>query len=69
MEGVLKFQLPEEMESFEDAQRGWKYKVVLQDIDNYLRNKVKYGEPDTTWEKVRDEFYRILGESDIELWS
>ena len=70
MEGVLKFQLPEEREAFEQAQKGGSYLVFLQDFDNELRNRVKHGEKQVTnWEEVRDLFYRMLGESEIELWS
>lgn len=41
-EGILKFTLPEERDEFEVAVKSSNYKAVLDEIDTYLRNKVKY---------------------------
>lgn len=41
---ILKFNLEDsdECERFEDAVNGRKWKMLSQDIDNYLREKIKY---------------------------
>lgn len=42
MKGVLEFNLPEEQKEFNLAQNGGYYKAVLDDLDNLLRNVIKY---------------------------
>lgn len=45
------------------------YIAALQDISNYLRQKTKYEDPDaeTTWGKIREEFYRLLEQHDVQI--
>lgn len=42
MEAILKFNLPEENADFKNAIDGVKYKIILFELDQYLRNKLKY---------------------------
>ncbi len=44
MIATLKFKLPEDEEDLLLAQSGALYKGVLDDMDNWLRNKIKYQE-------------------------
>lgn len=44
MKGILTFNLPQENEEFELAQQGWQYKGVINDLDRWLRNKIKHGD-------------------------
>jgi len=56
MKGVLEFNLPEEDEEFNNAQFGWKYKLVIQDMFNWLRSKSKYEDvTSVTIEEVREK--------------
>ena len=73
MKGILEFQLPEEQEDFEDAQKAWKYKHAFQEVWEKLfrpRNKHGYADRDLnrlsrtkTGRKLLDkleEEYRLL---------
>jgi hypothetical protein len=55
MKAKLEFDLPEEQDDFEVASNGWKYRSVLFDLDNFLRNKLKY-------EKLTEEQYKAYSE-------
>lgn len=48
MKATLEFNLPEE-EQHQDAIHGSDYKFVIQDLDSYLRAKVKYAISFTTF--------------------
>ncbi len=67
MKAVLEFQLPEEREDFEQAQRGSAYAAFLEDLDNDLRRVTKYdssliaeGEAASDEEKALAEYLRGL---------
>lgn len=62
MRGELIFDLPEEREDFEVAQNGWKYKIALDDMDNWLRSKLKYGEISATEAEIYEECRNKLRE-------
>jgi len=65
-EAILKFNLPEEQSDFDTANNGGKYYLVLWDLDQYLRNFIKYpseGEDPIltdTMAKVRDELHSLM---------
>jgi hypothetical protein len=42
LKGSLIFDLPEEQTEFYIAQNGIHYLSILQELDNYLRGKIKY---------------------------
>lgn len=62
MKAVLEFDLPEEQDDFYTASNGWKYRSVIYDIDNFLRNKTKY-------EELTEEQYNAYNEVRTELWN
>jgi len=43
MKAHLEFDLPEEKEDFEAAAHGFEYKMLLRDLDEWLRERQKYG--------------------------
>ena len=45
MKAILEFNLPEEEEQFNVASKGMDWALVVWDIDQLLRNKLKYGAP------------------------
>jgi hypothetical protein len=59
MEAILKFQLPEEQEEYEITCRARDYHGVLWDVDNILRNYLKYGhkfkDADEALEDIRSQ--------------
>jgi hypothetical protein len=72
MKAILKFNLPEEQEEFDIANKGWKFRSVLLEYDNYLRDKIKYDEQLTDeqykiYEEVRTKLWEILNEDNLTL--
>ena len=59
MIGKLIFKLPEEREDFELAQNAWKYKAMIDDIENKLRSWSKYEDMDTV---TVDELRKIIND-------
>ena len=70
---TIEYNLPDEQDAFEEANNAGKYYSVLWDIDQYLRNKTKYADehapaPFTeAMHLVRDEFWRLMRDSNLDL--
>lgn len=72
MEAILKFTLPEENVEFETAVNGHKWKSVVWDIDQNIRQTLKYDETLTEKEyelvqSIRDSLRSFIIEQGIEL--
>jgi hypothetical protein len=53
MKGILQFDLPEEKEDFEDAQKAWKYKHTLDQVwEKLFRPAHKHGYSDAELDKL-----------------
>ena len=74
-EAILKFNLdePEDHDEFQLAVNARKYSLVLWELDQYLRNFVKYPSDredpimTDTMAKVREELWRLLNEHNLDL--
>lgn len=70
---TIEYNLPEEQDEFDQTNNAEKYYAVLWDIDQYMRNKVKYASDDTpplyqeAIQMVRDEFWRLMREYNLDL--
>lgn len=70
---TLSFKLPEEASEFEAAKQGEDTRAVLEDIDQYLRARIKYGVDDVTpatrevYEELLDVLRTLLHDRDITL--
>lgn len=68
---TLRFNLPEEQSEFDTAINAAKAKSMLWDFSNQLRSWNKYHNDftsgDDALEKIREEFYRLLNEHNVEL--
>lgn len=69
----MEFSHPEDKEQFEDCYRGSDYKAVLQNMDNFLRNKLKYDhelseEAKAIFQEVRDNLYSIADMFEVEIY-
>ncbi len=71
MKGILEFNLPEEGDEHKLAVHAQDHQSALWDFSQYLRDKLKYQElSDETYkvyEEVRERFYQILSENNVEL--
>jgi hypothetical protein len=68
---TLIFKVPEEQSEFNVACNGGKYLTVLTELDNWLRDIMKYGEEGDqvlTAELVRERLYELLREQSIDLY-
>ena len=45
MKAILEFNLPEEEEQFNVASKGMDWALIVWELDQNLRNKLKYGAP------------------------
>lgn len=67
---TIQFNLPEEQDEFREAVKAGKYRRSLCEIDQELRNLVKYGTEDAqramTPDKVRARLWEILAENDAD---
>ena len=70
---TVEYNLPEEQDEFDTANNASKYYSVLWDLDQYLRNFVKYPSDredpilTDTMAKVRDELWRLMKEYNLDL--
>jgi len=64
MKAILEFELPEDKEEFDAASKGMDWAIVAWDMDQLLRNKLKYGKllPNTRaeLEEIRDTLNEML---------
>lgn len=72
MKAVLEFNLPEEQEAFELAVAAHKYRTVLTEFDQSLRDDIKYPKEPTKnlagLIVARDRLWEFLKEEGISLW-
>lgn len=70
-EVILKFK-EDEFEDARTALDGWKWKMAMQDLDQHLRNEIKYNEKlsadtDKAYEDIRDKIREILHDSNLNI--
>jgi hypothetical protein len=70
MKVIIEFTDEDAASDAQVALDGWKYRVAIWEIDQYLRNEVKYneslpGEVAEAYEKLRDEIREILSNSNL----
>lgn len=69
MTGILKFNLPEENSEFNDAVNGWKWRMSMNELDEWIRGEEKYGDGIKDGEQVRDKIREILSENNLDLYN
>ena len=73
MKATIEFHLPEDQESFDDAVNGWKWQMIVYDLDQHLRTKTKYAPDDVSQEvydaliELREHLHQELRESALQL--
>ena len=74
MKAILEFNLPEDKVDFDLALQGSDWKHVCWEMDQYLRKELKYSD-DKSFEElkllqeVRDEFWRMMNENNVDLYA
>jgi hypothetical protein len=73
MKAILEFDLPEEQDDHKLAVNAGKYYSVLWELDQYMRNQIKYATADTpelyseAIQMVRDELWNLLNHNNLNL--
>ena len=71
MKATIEFELPEDQEQYNFANKGFDYFCVLCEIDEYLRQKIKYSELEPNeyalLEDAREQLRQMLFERGINL--
>ena len=68
MKAILEFNLPEDEEQFNVASKGMDWALVVWDIDQLLRNKLKHGAPTHhvhLLEELRDTLNNLVEEKGL----
>ncbi len=73
MKAILEFNLPEDQPEFNAAIKGGDWKHICWEMDQLLRKHIKYDEDlkedeFTIFEYVREEFNRLMIESNLDLY-
>ena len=69
---TLEFDPIEEREDMDAAINGWKWKMMVWDLDQHLRSELKYnnkltGEAYEALEKIRERLHELKNESGLSL--
>jgi hypothetical protein len=71
MKAIIEFELPEDQEQFNFANKGFDYFCVLCEFDEFLRQKIKYSELQeneyTLLEDTREQLRQMLFDRGINL--
>ena len=70
---ILKFN-EDELEDARTALDGWKWKMAMWDLDQWLRGEIKYNEKlsaetDVAYQAVRDKIREILNDDNLNIES
>ena len=67
MKALLEFELPEDREEYAAASRGMDWALLVLDIDQFIRNKIKYEQDkDGILQLVRDRLYFNMEEKGLQ---
>ena len=71
MEAILKFDLPEDKEEFEVASKAMDWSILAWDIDQYIRNRLKYQEEQLKsgkeeLELLRNELHELMEDKGLQ---
>jgi hypothetical protein len=64
---TLSFGLPEEHHEFMDTYNGFRWKLIVSELDEWLRSKIKYGGRNE-FQEVRDHLYELAGQEGLHIW-
>lgn len=70
--GTLRFNLPEEGVEFLTAQRAQAWKGIVEDLDQWLRNEIKYSDQGAEerlaiFQEARDKLWSFLQDNELSI--
>ena len=67
MKAILEFELPTDKENFDASAKGMDWALLVWDIDQFIRNKIKYEQDrDGVLQLVRNELRHKMEESGLQ---
>lgn len=68
METFLAYKLPDDQQDYDDAINGHSWRRIVEELDEWLREQVKYGEKqETTYTTIRNRLWEEVRERSISL--
>lgn len=73
MKAILEFNLPDDQQEYELANKAWSFWNVLYELDQELRAKTKYAPDDIaeerydSYQEVRDKLHELMTENNVSL--
>lgn len=67
MKAILVWNLPEEQDEYEVVSRGMDWALAMWELDQWLRNQLKYYDGSDDLQVVRDKLHELLKERDLSL--
>lgn len=73
MKAILEFDLPDDKEEYDNSINGAKWRIVVEDLDNWLRTNTKYASDEVPTqylkglEDVRDKIREITFDNGLQL--
>lgn len=74
MKAILEFQLPDEDDAYNCAIHGMDWKIVVEALDQELRNRTKYADPKESeiktaaYQEIRDYLHELLRDENLCLY-
>jgi hypothetical protein len=63
----MSWELPEESSEFMESYSGWRWKLIVSELDEWLRQQIKYGERGE-FQEVRDRLRELTNDEGLSLW-
>jgi len=64
---TMTWELPEDQHEFMDAFRGWQWKLIVSELDEWLRQQIKYHEREE-FQEVRDRLNELVNNEGLHIW-
>jgi hypothetical protein len=64
---TMTWELPEDQHEFMDAFRGWQWKLLVGELDEWLRKEIKYNDKEE-YQPVREKLYELVSEEGLRIW-
>ena len=59
--------MPEDAPEFMDAYNGWRWKLLVSELDEWLRREIK-DQDKNEYESVRERLYELVEDAGLRIW-
>ena len=64
---TVSWDLPEDHSEFMDAYNGWRWKLIVSELDEWLRREIKYKDREG-FQEVRERLHEIVDAEGLRIW-